>query len=75
MSFLQSISSEEAVPVFELSRGSTVSSDNGVYPLRASEGDDQIADDDSLEGDESTADELVFVEPQVIQLDRWFGFF
>lgn len=60
---VQSVSSEEAVPVFELSRGSTVSSDNGVYPLRTSEGDDQIPDDDSLEGGES--DEAVFVEPQV----------
>ena len=57
------MSSEEAVPVFELSRGSTVSSDNGVFPLGTSEGDDPIPDDDSLEGGE--CDEAVFVEPQV----------
>lgn len=71
---MQSVSSEEAVPVFELSDGSTISSDNGVYPLRASEGDEHIPDDDSLEGSVSAADEPVFVEPQVIQLASWFGF-
>ena len=64
----QSVSSEEAVPVFELSRGSTVSSDNGVFPLRNSEGDDRIPDVDSLDGDESTTEESLFVEPQVISL-------
>lgn len=64
---LQSVSSEEAVPVFELSRGSTVSSDNGgVYPLCASEGDDAVTADDSLEAD--VTDEPVFVEPQVITI-------
>ena len=71
---MQSVSSEEAVPVFELSRGSTVSSDNGVYPLRASDGDEHISQDDSLEGSVSAAYEHVFVEPQVIQLASWFGF-
>ena len=65
---LQSVSSEEAVPVFELSRGSTVSSDNGVFPLRNSEGDDRIPDVDSLDGDESTTEESLFIEPQVISL-------
>ena len=64
----QSVSSEEAVPVFELSRGSTVSSDNGVFPLRNSDGDDRIPDVDSLDGDESTTEESLFIEPQVISL-------
>ena len=71
---MQSVSSEEAVPVFDLSRGSTVSSDSGVYPLRASEGDEHIPDDDSFEGSVSAADESMFVKPQVIQLANWFGF-
>ena len=65
---LQSVSSEEGVPVFDLSRGSTrstVSSDNGVYPLHASESDALIPDYDSLEEGESAADEPVFVEPPV----------
>ena len=60
---MQSVSSEEAVPVFELSRSSTVSSDNGVFPLRNSEGDDRIPDDDSLEGDECVNEEFLFIEP------------
>lgn len=54
------------MPVFELSRTSTVSSENGVYPLRSSEGD--VPDNDSLEDDENeviATDEAVFVEPQV----------
>lgn len=63
---LKSVSSEEAVPVFELSRGSTVSSDNGVFPLRNSEGDDRIPDVDSLDGDESTTEESLFIEPQFV---------
>ena len=67
-SFLQSVSSEEPVPPFELSRGSTISSDNGVFPLRSSGGDDHITDDDSLEDGESVIDDPVFVEPQVMQL-------
>lgn len=65
---LQSVSSEEGVPVFDLSRGSTrstVSSDNGVYPLHASESDALVPDYDSLEEGESVADDPVFVEPQV----------
>lgn len=65
---LQSVSSEEGVPVFDLSRGSTrstVSSDNGVYPLHASESDALVPDYDSLEEGESAADDPVFVEPQV----------
>ena len=65
---LQSVSSEEGVPVFDLSRGSTrstVSSDNGVYPLPASESDFLVPDYDSLEESESAADEPVFVEPRV----------
>lgn len=53
--------------MFELSRTSTVSSENGVYPLRSSEGD--VPDNDSLEDDENeviiATDEAVFVEPQV----------
>ena len=65
--FPKSVSSEDSVPVFELSRTSTVSSDNGVYPLRNSEGD--LLDDDSLEDGENdahtTADEAVFAEPRV----------
>ena len=65
---LQSVSSEEAVPVFELSRGSTASSDNGVFPLRNSEGDDRIPDVDSLDGDESTTEESLFIEPKVVAL-------
>lgn len=60
---VKSVSSEEAVPVFELSRASTVSSDNGVFPLRNSEGDDRIPDNDSLEGDESATEESLFIEP------------
>ena len=44
-----------------------MSSDNGVYPLRNSEGD--LLDDDSLEDGENdahtTADEAVFAEPRV----------
>lgn len=63
---IKSVSSEDSVPVFELSRTSTVSSDNGVYPLRNSEGD--LLDDDSLEDGENdahtTADEAVFAEPR-----------
>ena len=55
------------MPVFELSRTSTVSSENGVYPLRSSEGD--VPDNDSLEDGENeviiATDEAVFVEPQV----------
>ena len=65
---LQSVSSEEGVPVFDLSRGSTrstVSSDNSVYPLHASESDALVPDYDSLEEGESVADEPVFVEPRV----------
>ena len=65
--FSQSVSSDESVPLFELSRTSTVSSDNGVYPLRSSEGD--VPDNDSLEDGENGAmtgtDEAVFAEPQV----------
>ena len=49
--------------MFELSRASTVSSDNGVFPLRNSEGDDRIPDNDSLEGDESATEESLFIEP------------
>lgn len=63
---IKSVSSEDSVPVFELSCTSTVSSDNGVYPLRNSEGD--LPDDDSLEDggndDVTTSDEAVFAEPQ-----------
>ena len=54
--------------MFDLSRGSTrstVSSDNGVYPLHASESDALVPDYDSLEEGESVADEPVFVEPRV----------
>ena len=51
--------------MFELSPTSTVSSDNGVYPLRSSEGD--VPDNDSLEDSENeviiATDEAVFVEP------------
>lgn len=66
---MQSVSSEESVPVFELSCTSTVSSENGVYPLRSSEGD--VPDYDSLEDGENeviASDEAVFVEPQVKKL-------
>lgn len=62
---IKSVSSEESVPVFELSPTSTVSSDTGVYPLRSSEGD--APDNDSLEDSENevviATDEAVFVEP------------
>ena len=62
---LQSVSSEEPVPVFELSRTSTVSSESGVYSLRSSEGD--VPDCDSLEDSVNevvfATDEAVFVEP------------
>ena len=54
--------------MFELSRGSTrstVSSDNSVYPLHASESDAPVLGDDSLEEGESIADEPVFAEPKV----------
>lgn len=54
--------------MFDLSRGSTrstVSSDNGVYPLHASESDALVPDYDILEEGESAADEPVFVEPRV----------
>ena len=65
---LQSVSSEESVPVFELSPASTVSSDTGVYPLRSSEGD--VPDNDSLEDSENevviATDEAVFVEPMQV---------
>lgn len=65
--FLQSVSSEDSVPVFELSGSSTVSSENGVYPLRSSEGD--VPDNDSLEESENevilATDEAAFAEPQV----------
>ncbi|XP_073239659.1 kinesin-like protein KIF11 [Porites lutea] len=66
---IKSVSSEEGVPVFDLSRGSTrstVSSDNGVYPLHASESDALVPDYDSLEEGESAADEPVFVEPRPV---------
>lgn len=61
---IKSVSSEESMPVFELSPTSTVSSDTGVYPLRSSEGD--VPDNDSLEDSENeviATDEAVFVEP------------
>ena len=65
--FLQSVSSEDSVPVFELSGSSTISSENGVYPLRSSEGD--VPENDSLEESENeviiATDESVFAEPQV----------
>lgn len=73
--FLQSVSSEESVPLFELSGStSTVSSENGVYPLRSSEGD--IPDNDSLEDSENeviiATDESVFLEPQVSSILKTF---
>ena len=63
------------MPLFELSEStSTVSSENGVYPLRSSEGD--IPDNDSLEDSENEAiiatDESVFVEPQVSSILKTF---
>jgi len=72
---LQSVSSEESVPLFELSEStSTVSSENGVYPLRSSEGD--VPDNDSLEDSENeviiVTDESVFVEPQVSSILETF---
>ena len=64
--FSQSVSSEEAAPVFELSAGSIASSDNGVYPIRgSSEGDDVAAETGSEDGEASDARDVVFVEPQV----------
>lgn len=61
------MSSEGSVPVFELSATSTVSSENGVFPLHSSEGD--VPDNDSLEDSENevilVTDEAVFAEPQV----------
>ena len=55
------------MPLFELSQTSTVSSENGVYPLHSSEGD--VPDNDSLEDSENevivATDEAVFVEPPV----------
>lgn len=72
---MQSVSSEESVPLFELSGStSTVSSENGVYPLRSSEGD--IPDNDSLEDSENeviiATDESVFLEPQVSSILKTF---
>lgn len=71
---MQSVSSEESVPVFELSQTSTVSSETGVYPLRSSEGD--LLDNDSLEDSENdvivAADETVFLEPQVSSILKTF---
>jgi len=65
---IKSVSSDESVPVFELSQSSTVSSETGVYPLRSSEGD--LLDNDSLEDSENevvvATDEAVFVEPQAV---------
>ena len=65
--------------MFDLSRGSTrstVSSDNGVYPLHASESDALAPDYDILEEGESAADEPVFVEPRVrvvpLNIKRFF---
>ena len=57
------------MPVLELSRTSTVSSDGGVYSLRSSEGD--VPDYDCLEDSENeviATDEAVFVEP--LQVSR-----
>ena len=72
--FLQSVSSEDSVPVFELSASSTISSENGVYPLRSSEGD--VPENDSLEESENeviiATDESVFAEPQVHTSRRSF---
>ena len=53
------------MPVFELNRTSTVSSDSGVYSLRSSEGDVPYYDslDDSVNEVGIATDEAVFVEP------------
>ncbi|KAL9983099.1 hypothetical protein ACROYT_G005228 [Oculina patagonica] len=62
---IKSVSSEDSVPVFELSGTSTASSENGVYPLRSSEGD--VPDNDSLEESENEAThEAAFAEPQPV---------
>lgn len=62
---MQSVSSEEAVSVFDLSTGS---SDSGVYAIGNIEGDQHTP------GSVSSVDEPVFLGPQVKQLASWFGY-